>query len=185
MDPLPIPEWDASLKTVLDDTSGRPLNIHSLMANHPRLLKAWWNLRNYSVNGGDLQQRECELVILRVAVHMRTWYEWASHVQRSLACGLSLEEIERVRQGPADAGWQERDALLLTVVDELLADRQVTDDTRQSFERLYSANQLMDVMAIHALYIAIACMINTWGLELDEHIEKQLPPQMTRDELFR
>ena len=84
MRPLPLPEWDDSLERVLDDMDGQPLNVHGLMANHPDLLNAWWDYRNYSVRGGALDQRDCELVILRVAVHMRNWYEWAAHVDRAL-----------------------------------------------------------------------------------------------------
>lgn len=100
MKPLHPKEWDESLKHVIADMKGRPLNVHGLMANHPDLLNAWWDFRNYSVRGGALEQRDCELVILRVAVQVRSWYEFASHVERGIAAGLSIEEIENVRQGP-------------------------------------------------------------------------------------
>ena len=109
MEPVPVLEWDTSLKHVIDDMGGRPLNVHALMANHPPLLNAWWDLRNYSVNGGDLDQRQCELAILRIAVHVGSWYEWASHVDRGLACGLSLAEIERVKIGANADGWTSQD----------------------------------------------------------------------------
>ena len=116
MKPLPPSNWDESLQSILDDMSGRPLNVHGLMANHPQLLKSWWKFRNYSIAGGDLRQRECELVILRVSARMKVWYEWASHVVRGQASGLSMQEIERVREGPAAAGWNERDSALLTFI---------------------------------------------------------------------
>ena len=67
MQKLPPANWDASLQNVLEDMGGQPLNIHKMLANHPGLLAAWWSLRQYLVNGGDLGQRECELAILRVA----------------------------------------------------------------------------------------------------------------------
>ena len=72
MTPLAIDQWDNSLQHVVDDMQGDPLNIHRLMANHPQLLKAWWPLRMYTVKGGDLDRRDCELVILRVAVLTET-----------------------------------------------------------------------------------------------------------------
>ena len=114
MKPLPISAWDSSLQRVVDDMHGRPLNIHALMANHPRLLNAWWDLRMYLVNGGDLTQRHCELAILCIAVHIKSWYEWASHVVRGIDSGLTL-----------------------------------------------------------------GCLINTWGLELDEHVREKLPEAVT------
>jgi hypothetical protein len=78
--PLPNEEWDESIAHIKKEMKGRPLKVHGLMANHPQLLKAWWNFRNYSVQGGDLGPRKAELVILRVALHMKAWYEWASIV---------------------------------------------------------------------------------------------------------
>ncbi len=176
MKPLPLNEWDESLKHVIDDMDGRPLNIHSLMANHPSLLHAWWDFRNYSVRGGSLDQRDRELVILRVAIHMRSWYEWASHVDRGLAAGLTIEEIDRVRQGPEAAEWSEHDRLLLQSVDELIAGRSIRAATREKLADHFDANQLMDIIAIHGMYITIGCMINTWGLDIDDHIQGDYPP---------
>ena len=179
MQPLPLQEWNESLKDVLDDMNGKPLNVHQLMANHPELLKAWWNYRNYSVNGGDLEQRDCELVILRVAVKMRCWYEWASHVDRGQLSGLSLSEIERVLHGSEAAAWGERDALLLKAVDELIDERSMSADTQKNLAEHFTPNQVMDVIAIQGMYVTLSCMINTWGLELDSGVQQRLPAQTT------
>lgn len=181
MKPVPLSKWDKSLEHVIDDMKGHPLNVHSLMANHPELLDAWWDFRNYAVRGGSLRQRDCELIILRVAVHMRSWYEWASHVDRGLAAGLSIEEIERVRQGPDSADWDERDAVLLQSIDELLAERAISSETLTKLSGHFSNNQIMDVVAIHGMYITLGCMINTWGLALDGPVLDRLPADVTRD----
>ena len=177
MKPVPLQEWDTSLKHVIDDMSGRPLNIHSLMANHPRLLDAWWDLRNYSVNGGDLDQRHCELVILRVAVHMGSWYEWASHVVRGLDSGLTLDEIERVRSGNRD--WGDADAVLLEAVDELAQDNMISTGMRERLAVHFTERQMMDIILLRGMYLTIGCMIGTWGLELDSDVAERLPDSVT------
>jgi len=181
MRPLPLTEWDESLEHVLDDMNGQPLNVHSLMANHPDLLNAWWDYRNHSVQGGALEQRDCELVILRVAVHMRNWYEWAAHVDRGLAAGISEDEIRRVRKGPGATEWNERDAVLLEAVDELVFERAISASTLRILTEYFDGRQLMDVVAIHGMYVTLACMINTWGLDLDEHIEVRLPKALAEN----
>jgi len=185
MKPVPLEQWDESLSYVIDDMNGCPLNVHSLMANHPDLLNAWWEFRNYTVRGGALTQRECELVILRVAVHLRSWYEWASHVDRGLASGLSLEEIQRVSQGPGAAEWSFRDTLLLQSVDELIGKRAITATTREQMTDHFSDQQLMDIIAIHGMYTTLSCMIDTWGLQLDEPVEDRLPDSVSRDDFER
>ena len=180
MQPLPLQEWDESLSGVLDDMSGQPLNVHSLMANHPQLLNAWWDYRNYSVNGGDLAQRDRELVILRVAFHTGAWYEWASHVDRGQQVGLSLDEIDRVANGPGAPNWTTKETALLTAVDELISKRAITAAIQKNLSEYFSTNQIMDIIAIHGMYITLGCMINTWGLELDDRVEQRLPDGVSR-----
>src|SRR6056300_4832 len=136
MKPLPISAWDPSLQHVVDDMHGRPLNIHALMANHPRLLSTWWDLRMYLVNGGDLTQRHCELVILRIAVHMKSWYEWASHVVRGIDSGLTLEEIENVRSG--DGEWSDADTALLQAVDDVATRNHINEATLTCLEKHFT-----------------------------------------------
>jgi len=179
MKPVPLPEWDTSLQHVIDDMDGRPLNIHSLMANHPRLLNAWWDLRNYSVNGGDLEQRHCELVILRVAVNVDSWYEWASHVERGLACGLTHAEIERVKVGPDADDWTPQEAALLTAIDDLTKIRVITEDSLRELDEHFTQQQALDMILLHGMYNTIACMIGTWGLELDPDVTERLPDSVT------
>ena len=180
MQPLPPEEWDESLRTVIDDMDGQPLNVHGLMANHPQLLNAWWNYRNYSVNGGDLSQRDRELVILRVAFNTGAWYEWASHVDRGQQVGLSIEDINRVAQGPGAPGWPQKESTLLSAVDELSNKRGIDSATRKTLSGHFSANQIMDVIAIHGMYMTLGCMINTWGLELDDRVKQRLPDGVSR-----
>lgn len=179
MKPVPPQDWDKSLDHVVDDMNGRPLNIHSLMANHPPLLKAWWDLRMYLVNGGDLEQRHCELAILRIAVHRDSWYEWASHVVRGLACGLTLPEIERVKDGPDAHGWTEQEATLLRAVDELTKEQAISAASLGVAREHFSNQQMLDLIALHGMYNTIACMINTWELSLDAHIEAQIPKNLS------
>ncbi len=173
MNPLPVAQWDKRLQNVVDDMGGQPLGIHALMANHPRLLAAWWDLRMYLVNGGDLDQRHCELAILRIAVHLESWYEWGSHVVRGLDSGLSMKEIDRVLSGDGD--WAEADAALLAAVDEIVTDNRLSDDSLQRLAPHFSDRQVMDLMHLHGMYRTIACLVETWGLELDENVAGRLP----------
>ena len=179
MKPLPIDKWDPSLNHVADDMAGRPLQLHCLLANHPDLLNAWWNYRMHSVRGGDLEQRDCELVILRVAVHMTAWYEWAAHVVRGIAAGLSLVEIYRVAEGPSAAGWNTQDAALLESVDRLITDHCIDPQTLHVLGDYYSDRQIMDIISLQGMYVSIACIIGTWETEIEDHVTQLLPDSVT------
>lgn len=179
LQPLQVENWDESLSHIIEEMSGHPINVHKLMANHPDLLRAWWSFRNHSVNGGALGKRLAELVILRVAVHMKSWYEWGSHVERGLETGLSQNDIERIALGGSAEGWSEREAALLVAVDELIERHAISAETHGKLGRFFTMAQIMDVIAIHGMYVILGCMINTWGLELDESVENNLPDSFT------
>ena len=184
MKPLAIDEWDSSLNHVIDDMEGRPIQVHCLLANHPDLLSAWWNYRMHSVHGGDLEQRDCELVILRVAVHMEAWYEWAAHVVRGIAAGLALDEIDRVAKGPSAAGWNKQDATLLESVDQLIENHRIDSETLNNLGEFFSDKQMMDIVSLQGLYVSIACLIGTWEVEIEEHIAQKLPDSVN-EQSFR
>ena len=179
--PLPVKQWPDSLAHIVDDMKGNPINVHALMANNPALLKAWWNFRNYSVKGGSLGQRKAELVILRVAIHMGAWYEWGSHVERSIACGISLDEIYNVRQSVPGQDWSKEEGLLLQAVDQLVESHAIDEELLSSLNQHYSTEQLMDIIAIHGMYVILGCMINTWGLALDQRVFDKLPESVQKE----
>jgi len=184
MQPLPPNEWDPSLQHIIDDMNGQPIHLHCLLANHPDLLNAWWSYRMHSVQGGDLEQRDCELVILRVAVHMQAWYEWAAHVDRGLTSGLQLEEIYRVAAGPSADGWDKQDAILLESVDQLIEKHRMDVETQTVLGNYFSEKQIMDIISLQGMYVIIACMIGTWDIDLENHIAERLPDEIT-EQSFR
>jgi len=176
---VPTKEWDTSLAPLIDDIQGRPLNIHCLLASHPQLLQAWWPFRNYYVTGGSLGRRSAEIVILRTAVHVRSWYEWASHVQRGLKVGLTLVDIERVIDGPNAPGWAAKDAALLKAVDELESDGALSARTINTLAQHFDQKQILDLIAIRGTYMMLATFLKTAEIELDEHVQEDLPKSVS------
>lgn len=182
LEPLRVEDWDAALGPVLNDMRGRPLKIHALMANHPELLKAWWSLRAYVVGGGELEPRERELVILAVAAHLKSWYEWAAHVERGLAAGLTLEEIERVKAGAGAEGWSDRDRALLRAAEDCIIHRRMAPETLAEARVHFTHRQLLDVIVIQGLYMTVGAMLGTWPQTPDAFVE--LPEGYERDPDF-
>ncbi len=133
----------------------------------------------HSVSGGDLPQRDCEIVILRVAVHMRAWYEWAAHVDRGLTAGLVLDEIFRVAQGPGAEQWSAKESALLAAVDQLITARRIASATEQALREFYSEKQILDVISLQGMYVTIACIIGTWPIQIEPQIEARLPDSVT------
>lgn len=172
VEPLETTQWAPELKNVNDDMNGLPINVHKLMAHNPQLLNAWWNFRNYSVNGGMLGQRLGEFVILRVGVHLGAWYEWASHVDRATRIGMDRDTIFQALR--PDPDLPRLDVLVLQAVDQLMTTHRIQDPTRAELEQHLTTAQMMDIIAIQGMYVILGGFINTWTLKLDEAVADRI-----------
>jgi alkylhydroperoxidase family enzyme len=108
---------------------------------------------------------------------MKSWYEWASHVVRGIDSGLTFDEIHNVRSG--DGEWGDADAALLQAIDEITANNCISEVTRTRLQEHFTSQQMLDIILLHGMYQTLGCLINTWGLELDEHVREQLPKAVT------
>jgi len=83
---------------------GRVLNIYRTLAAHPKLLKRWGVFGTHVLYKSTLPARERELLILRTGWLCRSEYEWGQHVIIAKGCGITEDEIERVKAGPRRMG---------------------------------------------------------------------------------
>jgi hypothetical protein len=80
--------------------------------------------------------------------------------------------------------WNDKDAVLLDAVDQLITDHAIDHTTRTRLETFFSEEQVLDIVSLQGMYVTIACMIGTWPVEIEEHVIKRLPEEVT-EESFR
>ena len=99
---------------------------------------------------------------------------------RSLKCGLELNEIKNVNKTLDQNNWNNKEFLLLSAVDQLIEKKHLDNDLYSDLRSYFSDKQIMDIVAIHGMYIILGCMINIWGLTLEEDIAMRLPESVTK-----
>jgi alkylhydroperoxidase family enzyme len=170
LEPLPEEAWDDDLRALLGGTglgAGRPLNIFTTLAHHPKLLKRWLVFGGHVLAQSSLPARERELAILRVGWLCRAEYEWGQHVLIARGSGLSDEEIERITLGPDAPGWSPHDASILRAVDELHDDAFVSDATWRALSSRYDVRQRIDLIFAVGQYTLVSMALNSLGVQRD------------------
>jgi 4-carboxymuconolactone decarboxylase len=172
--PVPPESTTAELADLYDRgglraPDGGTLNIFATLGHHPKALKRWLVFAGHVLAKNTLTPRDRELLILRTGWRCRSRYEWCQHVVIGLACGLSADEIERVKLGASDA-WTAHDRALLTAADELHDESRLSDATWAALAAVYSNEQMLDVMFTVGNYHLVAFMLNSCGVELDEGV---------------
>ena len=164
--PLPPAKWPPELEDIRRDL-GKPLNIHSIMAHHAELIRAWMPFRNHIVANNSLEPKHHELLILRTAHNCDAVYEWEHHVVRGRDAGLSDEEIQRVRKGPAAAQWPPAVRVLLQAADECHGHSAISDETYQELCLHFDARQQLDIIATVGMYMTLATIIKTYRVPME------------------
>ena len=168
--PVEEADWTDDQHRLLTPSASRAgvLNVFKTLANHPAAFEGFMPWGRYVLGPGSrLGARERELVVLRTGWLCRSGYEWTQHVRVGLRSGLTEDEIARVKLGPGDPAWSERDAALLQAADELHADQFVSDATWARLKAHFDDLACMDVVFAAAQYTQVCMMLNSFGVPLD------------------
>ncbi len=164
--PLPPAQWPQELEDIRRSL-GKPLNIHNIMAHHAALTRAWMPFRNHIVANSSLEPKQRELLILRTAHNCDNDYEWEHHVVRGREAGLSDEEIQRVKKGPAAAKWPPAIRQLLQAADECQRNSKISDETYRELCLHFDEHQQLDIIATVGMYMTLATIIKTFRVPLE------------------
>lgn len=147
---------------------GRVLNIFRTLAHAPKALAAFLGWGNYILSRRNaLPEREREMVILRTGWLCKSGYEFAQHTRIGKACGLTDEEIERIKAGPDAPGWTPFEGAMLRAADELVADHFVSNASWAALEELGNKGR-MDLVFTVGQYTQVSMMLNSFGIQLED-----------------
>jgi alkylhydroperoxidase family enzyme len=151
---------------------GRSVNVFATLGRNRRFFRPWLMFATRLMPRGTLPRKDTELVILRTAVNCRARYEWEQHVGLARRAGLTREDVERVREGPAASGWGERQAAILNVVDELHRERFVSDATWLRASGHLSPEEMLELCMLTGHYEMVAMTLNSAGTPVEKALAK-------------
>ncbi|WP_435217784.1 carboxymuconolactone decarboxylase family protein [Luminiphilus sp. nBUS_07] len=143
------------------------LNVFRTLGKSLKAYRRFMGWGGYILSSdNDLSPRDRELVILRTGYNWQSGYEWAQHARIGSACGLSDEEIQRIKAGPQATGWSHRDRALLNATDNLTNDAFISDTNWAALSD-FSEKQRMDLVMTVGQYTQVSMMLNSFGVQLD------------------
>jgi alkylhydroperoxidase family enzyme len=154
------------IRPLHNERTDRPrLNIFGTLAQNPPLYKAFLSLGGHLLGGGEVPGREREIVILRTGRRCESEYEFAQHRLVGREAGLTDAEIDALA---GDAGeWSEDDAALVAMVDDLVDDDMVSEDTWRRLSRRWSEPQLLELIVLCGFYRLVSGLLNSVGVAIE------------------
>jgi len=142
-------------------------NVVATFAHHRELSDRFAPLFDLILNHGITPRRQRELVILRTGWNCGSEYEFGQHTLFGRDAGLSYAEIAATTRPLSTHPWPEEDRLLLQMADDLYVDTCVTDATWKQLAARWAPAEILEFAASVLCYVAVAGIINTFGIQLD------------------
>ena len=92
-----------------------------------------------------------------------------------LDCGLSEDEIARIKEGPDGAGWKDLDRAVLRATDELTTNHFVSDTSWAALAQLGDKGR-MDLVMTVGQYTQVSMILNSFGIQVEDgwHVDPDL-----------
>ena len=170
------PPYDAEVQKHFDSIMPEgmePLKLFRTIGTNPRILKKFF--RGAALDRGPVSIHDRELVIHRTCARCRCEYEWGVHVN---AFARPLEITEAVIQATVTAAswedpvWDERQAALVRLCDELHDTAAVSDACWDALRTFLDEQQVMELIYVAGLYHVVSFLTNGLCVEREEFGER-------------
>ncbi len=146
------------------------------MLHHPALAGPWLAYNNVLLRSPALDDRQRELMVLRVAWRTRSKYEWVQHVKLSERYGVTSADVEAVATGAGRDAWTPLERDLLAATDELIDGYRIDDDTWTRLAEQLDERQLVELVFVVGTYTCLAMVFKSFGLQLEPGIDTSAMP---------
>ncbi|WP_028316570.1 carboxymuconolactone decarboxylase family protein [Desulfatibacillum aliphaticivorans] len=145
-----------------------PLKLFKTIAQNPRVLKKF--RKGNLLDRGSIDRRDREIVILRTCARCGSEYEWGVHTAYfAERFGISSEQITATVRGDGQSPcWEEKDRLLIRMVDELHDSAQISDDLWNGLAEAWNPDQLVELIVLTGFYHTVSFVTNGAKVELEE-----------------
>ncbi|MEH3055180.1 MAG: carboxymuconolactone decarboxylase family protein [Patulibacter minatonensis] len=166
----------ALLNLVRRKTGGPIPNVMRTLGLHRGVFLPWLIYSSRLMPFGKLRGTESELIILRVAARTGSEYERSHHESLGAQAGLGQDVMAWVHAAPAgdavgapanDGIEVEVAELLVRAADELLDDRDLSDDTFAALSARFEDRKVIEICLLVGHYAGLAATLKAARVQLE------------------
>jgi 4-carboxymuconolactone decarboxylase len=124
----------------------------------------------------SIPSRLNELAIILTARHWTSHYEWYAHKRAALQAGLSPAIVDAVATGRRPTEMKADEEAVFTFIQELLATKQVSDQTFSAAKALFGERGVVDLVGVSGYYTLVSMLLNVDRYPLPSGVQAELKP---------
>jgi alkylhydroperoxidase family enzyme len=171
--PIDEQDWNDEQKEMLGKQAmrGNVPNVLKTLIHHEKLAKRWLVFAAHILSKSTMTPRDREIAILRTGWLAGSKYEWGQHVLIGQEAGLSMEEINEIKEGSTIGNWPDHERNILKACEELHEHVFLSDETWAGLSSSMTSQQIMDLIFTCGQYRMLAGALNSLGVPLDDDIK--------------
>lgn len=145
------------------------LNVWRMVVHAEEAWPSWMKFGSKLLTATVLPPRLRELIIIRIGHLQTSPYEVAQHEPIARSLGVNDVQLDAVQQGNATSslGFSDTEIIALTAVGELIADKQVSDQTFSRLHEYLGDRGVVEAFLLIAQYAGLALFLNALRVEID------------------
>ena len=163
---------DDSLKPMYDglqERMGFVPNIFKTLAHAPSVAIEFLDLGRKILNKMNLDPRLRELAILRVGHIHQADYEWSHHVVIGQKVGLTMDQINGVRDWSQSPHFSKEQQTILKFTDQLIENVRVTEAIFDEIKQFLSLSEILELEIAIGYYLSISRILESLEVEHEGH----------------
>jgi len=169
---IPLEQYSAEQKqAVMQYESIRKSPIFGpfeVMLYSPAMMTNAQEVGDYMKAGSAIPRNLAELAILYIAKDWGQDYVWYQHVPLALKAGLAQANVDALGDGRKPANMSDDEDAVYAFVNELVRNRQVTDQTFDRVKRRFGNKGVVDLTSLTAFYVHLSMQLNVAKFKLPQ-----------------
>ncbi|WP_129115992.1 carboxymuconolactone decarboxylase family protein [Halegenticoccus tardaugens] len=144
---------------------GGTLNVYRAIGRNLPLLEGFRSYASVAWGESGLSPHDREVVILSIAYHAGSSYEWQQHVRVALDAGMEPEQLLAISREETDRLPPEHAAINAYV--ERFVDGRVTDETHKRLTEHYDEAVIIGIGMLSGCYLGLARVLQALDVDLE------------------
>ena len=144
---------------------GARTEFFNMIASYPKLVRDWAPVIRYVDFENTLSPEERSLIAIRTAIGCASRSVAEERILAAQNDGWARSDLEEIKDASANCFQDQRRALLIEAVDELLEKKIIGDDLWTRMGGAFRDEELMDVVLSTAIELMVCWMSNALGIQ--------------------
>jgi alkylhydroperoxidase family enzyme len=172
---IPLPDIESLPPEIKEAVESMPLNVFRMAANAPASFTALAGFARSILFESRFDPRKREIAVLRVARVTDADYEWTHHVAVARQCGVTDDEIEKIKIEDPVSSLGEEGNLLCRVADEISLNVRLSDEALSKILGRYGVREATELILCVSYFNMVSRFLESTRVPLEsEDVMKRI-----------